>query len=102
MARCWRSTSSATFPSDVFADQEYQQATLRLRPGDQIVFYTDGITEAANAAGRMFGAERLDEALENCHLDAQGLIETVLAALKEFTGGVPPSDDQTLVVAKVL
>ena len=45
---------------------------------------------------------RLDEALENCHLDAQGLIETVLATLKEFTGGLPPSDDQTVVVAKVL
>ena len=89
-------------PLGLFPDQEYAQATLRLRPGDQIVFYTDGITEASNPAGRMFGAERLDEALENCHLDAQGLIETVLTALKEFTGGVPPSDDQTLVVAKVL
>jgi sigma-B regulation protein RsbU (phosphoserine phosphatase) len=89
-------------PLGVFPDQDYHQAMLRLRPGDQIVFYTDGITEAANTAGRMFGAERLDEALENCHLDAQGLIETVLAALKEFTGGTPPADDQTLVVAKVL
>jgi sigma-B regulation protein RsbU (phosphoserine phosphatase) len=88
-------------PLGVFPDQEYGQATLQLRPGDQIIFYTDGITEAQNAAGRMFGPERLDEALENCHLDAQGLIETVLDTLKEFTGGLPPSDDQTVVVAKV-
>ena len=92
----------ANLPLGIFSDQEYQQTTLRLRPGDQIVFYTDGITEAQNAAGQMFGAGRLEEALENCHLDAQGLIETVLATLKEFTGGVPPGDDQTVVVAKVL
>jgi phosphoserine phosphatase RsbU/P len=88
-------------PLGVFPDQEYQQATLKLRPGDQIIFYTDGITEAMNADGAMFGPGRLDEALGNCHLDAQGLIETVLTTLREFTGGLPPSDDQTLVVAKV-
>jgi sigma-B regulation protein RsbU (phosphoserine phosphatase) len=89
-------------PLGLFDDQEYQQATLPLRPGDQIVFYTDGITEAANAEGRMFGPERLDVALANCHLTAQGLIETLLATLKEFTGDIPPADDQTVVVAKVL
>jgi sigma-B regulation protein RsbU (phosphoserine phosphatase) len=88
-------------PLGLFPGQEYEQATLRLRPGDQIVFYTDGITEARNDAGEMFGPGRLDEALENCHLDAQGLIETVLATLKEFTGDQPPGDDQTVVVAKV-
>jgi sigma-B regulation protein RsbU (phosphoserine phosphatase) len=85
----------------VFPNQKYQQATLQLRPGDQIIFYTDGITEARNAAGEMFGPGRLDESLENCHLDAQGLIETVLATLKDFTGGQPAEDDQTVVVAKV-
>jgi sigma-B regulation protein RsbU (phosphoserine phosphatase) len=89
-------------PLGLFPDQEYQQATLQLRPGDQIVFYTDGITEARNAAGEMFGPERLDEALENCHLDAQGLIETVLDTLGAFTGGMRPDDDQTVVVAKVM
>jgi sigma-B regulation protein RsbU (phosphoserine phosphatase) len=89
-------------PLGLFPGQEYQRATLRLRPGDQIIFYTDGITEAQNAAGQMFGPGRLDVALENCHLDAQGLIDTVLAALKDFTGGLPATDDQTLVVAKVM
>jgi sigma-B regulation protein RsbU (phosphoserine phosphatase) len=89
-------------PLGVFANQDYQQTTLKLRPGDQIVFYTDGITEAQNADGAMFGAERLDVALENCYLDAQGLIATVLGALQDFTGGLPPGDDRTVVVAKVL
>jgi sigma-B regulation protein RsbU (phosphoserine phosphatase) len=89
-------------PLGVFEGQEYQRATLALRPGDQIVFYTDGITEAQNAAGTMFGPERLDDALANCYLDAQGLINTVLEALNAFTEGLAPSDDRTVVVAKVL
>jgi sigma-B regulation protein RsbU (phosphoserine phosphatase) len=88
-------------PLGLFPTQEFKEATLELRPGDQIVFYTDGITEATNAAGTMFGTERLDEALENCHLDAQGLIDTVLAALKDWTEGRPAADDRTMVVAKV-
>ena len=70
-------------------------------PGDQIVFYTDGITEATNPAGQMFGLERLDEALENCHLVASGLMQAVLDAWDAFTAGRPAADDRTLVVAKV-
>ena len=72
-----------------------------LVPGDQIVFYTDGITEATNPAGRMFGLDRLDEALENCHLVASGLMQAVLDAWDAFTAGRPAADDRTLVIAKV-
>ena len=89
-------------PLGLFADQEYEQATLRLRPGDQIVFYTDGITEATNPAGQHVRRRAARRGAGELPPRRQGLIETVLAALKEFTGGVPPSDDQTLVVAKVL
>lgn len=88
-------------PLGLFADQEYDQSTQALRPGDQIVFYTDGITEATSPSGGLFGVERLDEALANCHLDADGLIRAVLDAVAEFTAGEPPSDDRTLLVAKV-
>jgi sigma-B regulation protein RsbU (phosphoserine phosphatase) len=91
----------ANFPLGVFADQVYDQSTLTLRPGDQIVFYTDGITEATNPADEMFGVERLDQALANCHLDANGLIQAVLEALDRFTDGQPAADDRTLLVAKV-
>ncbi len=83
------------------ADVVYDQFTQSLRPGDQIVFYTDGITEALNPAGKMFDTHRLDEALANCHLDANGLIEAVLYAVERFTEGEPAADDRTLLVAKV-
>lgn len=88
-------------PLGLFSDQEYHEAKLLLRPGDQIIFYTDGITEATDASGRMFGVARLDEALANCHLTADGLIENVLSTLNQYTGGAPAADDRTMLVAKV-
>lgn len=89
-------------PLGVMDDVRYDQTTLTLQSGDQILFYTDGITEATGPDGKaMFGTGRLDDALENCHLDADGLIRTVLDSVTEFTRGTPPADDQTLLVAKV-
>ncbi len=49
----------------------------------------------------MFGIERLDEALANCHLDADGLIHAVLDAVDGSPPAAPPADDRTLLVAKV-
>jgi sigma-B regulation protein RsbU (phosphoserine phosphatase) len=92
----------ANFPLGVAPGVRYDQVTQTLRPGDQIVFYTDGITEATGPDGRtMFGLARLDEALANCLLTADGLIQAVLDAVHEFTAGAPAADDRTLLVAKV-
>lgn len=88
-------------PLGLFAGQTYEENVQALIPGDQIIFYTDGITEATDPDGRMFGLDRLDVVLENCHLTADGLIREVLDALDAFTLGVPPADDQTILVAKV-
>ena len=88
-------------PLGLFAGQHYDEATVVLIPGDQVVFYTDGITEATDHAGRMFGLERLDEVLENCHLSADSLIREVLDALDKFSEGIAPADDQTILIAKV-
>jgi sigma-B regulation protein RsbU (phosphoserine phosphatase) len=88
-------------PLGLFGDMSYDQAELRMVPGDQLVLYTDGITEAHDADGRMFGVERLDEAIANCTLTADGLVESILEALAAFTGGAPASDDRTLLVGKV-
>lgn len=88
-------------PLGLFPCQIYAENVEALIPGDQIIFYTDGITEATNPAGQMFGQYRLDLVLENCHLSADGLIQAVLAALETFTQGVPAADDQTILVAKV-
>jgi sigma-B regulation protein RsbU (phosphoserine phosphatase) len=89
-------------PLGVDPNMRYDQISQILRPGDQIVFYTDGITEATAPDGKtMFGLERLDTALENCQLSADGLIHAVLDAVREFTAGSAAPDDRTLLVAKV-
>lgn len=88
-------------PLGIDTDNVYRERTEQLQPGDQVIFYTDGITEATNAAGEMFGIERLDRVLGGCRKEASELLRAVLGALEEFTSGRPPADDQTLLVAKV-
>ncbi|RPI80886.1 MAG: stage II sporulation protein E, partial [Planctomycetaceae bacterium] len=88
-------------PLGVWEGGDYDAAEVQLKTGDQIVFYTDGITEAHSSAGEMFGNERLDHELENCALQAQGLLDSVLIAVEKFAAGRPADDDRTLIVARV-
>jgi len=92
---------AAGLPMGILPDAEYPTASVELSSGDQLIFYTDGITEAFNGDNEMFGIERLDQALENCTLTAQGLIDDVLARVDDFTGAREADDDRTVLVAKV-
>ena len=88
-------------PLGIAADEQYHEATVQLVPGDQMILYTDGITETFDHAGEMFGGGRLDAALANCHLDAAGLIQTVLDQVNAFSNHAPAVDDRTMIVGKV-
>jgi sigma-B regulation protein RsbU (phosphoserine phosphatase) len=88
-------------PLGISPVETYREETYRLMPGDQVVLYTDGITEAHNEQGEMFGLARLDKVLKSCAIGASDLLESVLAALKEFTSTWPAHDDRTLLVAKI-
>jgi sigma-B regulation protein RsbU (phosphoserine phosphatase) len=88
-------------PLGISPVERYQEVTHQLVPGDQLVLYTDGITEAANPAGEMFGLERLDKVLENCSIGASDLLRSVVAAVEEFTANQPAADDRTVLVAKI-
>lgn len=88
-------------PLGVNDDTKYQETTEKLLQGDRILFYTDGIVEAQNRAGELFGLGRIDEVLRNCAADAQQLLNNVLRKLDEFTEGGPASDDRTLLVADI-
>jgi sigma-B regulation protein RsbU (phosphoserine phosphatase) len=79
--------------------EEYQESSGRLHPGDCLVLYTDGVTEAFNAEGQMFGDERL-HALVCQHGDgnAQMLVTQIFDSVIEFAGTAPQSDDITLAV----
>jgi sigma-B regulation protein RsbU (phosphoserine phosphatase) len=88
-------------PLGLVDDEVYPETTMQLVPGDQIIFYTDGITEAFNEEGEMFEIRRLDRVLDQCALTADGLIQTIVQELCAFTRDAPPADDQTLLVAKI-
>lgn len=88
-------------PLGVLEDEQYIESNFQFRPGDQVVFYTDGITEARNPEGELYGLERLDSALRRCRPDGPALVRVVLSSLELFTDGHPADDDRTLVVAKI-
>lgn len=88
-------------PLGILPDVRYGEATHRLRPGDQVVFFTDGITEAMNPMSELFGMERLDEALDRCRQRPGDLIEAILEAVESFTEGRAPTDDRTVLLAKI-
>ncbi len=89
-------------PLGIGDDSAYTECVHQLLPGDQIIFYTDGITEAHSPEGEMFTTERLDHELENCSLQASALLESVLVAVRNFTAGQPAEDDQTMIVARII
>ena len=89
-----------SIPLGIMPDTKFEQATMQLIRGDQVVLYTDGITEAFNPEGDLFGTERLDEVLANCGIDAHALIESVLESIENFTQDRPADDDRTLLVLK--
>jgi sigma-B regulation protein RsbU (phosphoserine phosphatase) len=88
-------------PLGIDPGEDYRAEVHQLVPGDQLVLYTDGVSEAHNARGELFGLERLDKVLENCSVGAPDLLRSVLDALDAFTGDHPPHDDRTLLVAKI-
>jgi phosphoserine phosphatase RsbU/P len=76
--------------------------TRRIAPGDVIVLYTDGITEAMDRDGELFGDEALARVLASqAHLNAAGIRERVVREVRAFVGDAEPHDDMTMVVLKV-
>jgi sigma-B regulation protein RsbU (phosphoserine phosphatase) len=88
-------------PLGILVGEKYPERRQRLVPGDQILFYTDGITEARNPTGEMFGLHRLDDALTNCSLVASELLGAVQDGLERFMAGRPADDDRTLLVMRI-
>lgn len=84
-----------------FAFAEYGESRLQLEPGDLLVWFTDGITEAENEYGEMFGEERLCDLLRrHAWRNPQEIVETVLEAVIQWTAMPDAMDDMTLLVAR--
>jgi sigma-B regulation protein RsbU (phosphoserine phosphatase) len=99
---------AAALPLGIELDQAFAQATVTLEPGDLLLLYTDGITEAISppdsASGRqLFGMKRLDDLLLSCAgCSSEEYIVRIRSAVADFTANAPPKDDQTLIAIRCL
>jgi serine phosphatase RsbU (regulator of sigma subunit)/putative methionine-R-sulfoxide reductase with GAF domain len=76
-----------------------EACATRMEPGDALLMYTDGVTDALNANDDDFGAQRLVEAfLANRHQPAEHIVEAVMDGVRAFAGDIPPFDDETVMV----
>ena len=83
----------------LFAGAPYKSGTVRLRPEDHLVLFTDGVIEALNAAGEEFGQERLCALLRaNARSKAPDLLARLRESVLSFSANVPQHDDITIMV----
>jgi sigma-B regulation protein RsbU (phosphoserine phosphatase) len=81
--------------------QDWKEWNALLEPGDTLILYTDGVTDASDSEEQRFGMERLRQAVSaHRHLSAAKLVETIHEAVETFVGSAAQFDDFTLLVAK--
>jgi sigma-B regulation protein RsbU (phosphoserine phosphatase) len=81
----------------------YEQDAVKLDPGDIVVAFSDGVSEALNPAGEEFGDARLIEiAKESVNLSVDEQVDRIVAGVRAFTTGAPQSDDITVMVVRYL
>ena len=88
------------YPLGVQPNTEYPAIDVQLSSGDRLIFCSDGIVEAEDDNGELFGFERTAKTiLEGCrkNLAAENLLDYIFTQLKKFTGDVPQGDDQTAI-----
>jgi sigma-B regulation protein RsbU (phosphoserine phosphatase) len=93
--------ASTGLPLGLFCDSQYSVCRLQMSPGDVLVFYTDGLTEARNGADEEYGAERLLDSLKACHrLAAKEVANRCVSDLQRFLSGTRMTDDLTVMVVR--
>jgi len=90
------------FPLGLFPDVAYDELQLVTEPGDAIIFISDGILDAENSQGEMYGDERLSSLL-CAHRDspAADIADAVLSDVARFQGARDRFDDETIIVLRV-
>ena len=94
---------SKNFIVGVFDDFAYTNSSLTLEPGDTLILYTDGVTEAFNENREMFSESGLEKTLKSVPgAGSEEIAEAILEDLKDFVGNEPQSDDITMLILKRL
>jgi sigma-B regulation protein RsbU (phosphoserine phosphatase) len=89
-------------PLGLFDDADYDEFTFQASDDDVFVFFSDGILDATNKAGDLFGRTRLEKVItEQCASSAEAMVKAIFKAVAEHARGVETFDDQTVVAVKV-
>ena len=89
-------------PLGLFDDADYDEFTFQAKDDDIFVFFSDGILDATNKAGDLFGRTRLEKVIaEQCANSAEVMVKSIFKAAAEHARGVETFDDQTVVAIKV-
>jgi len=89
-------------PLGLFDDADYDEFTFQAKDDDIFVFFSDGILDATNKAGDLFGRTRLEKVIaEQCVNSAEAMVKSIFKAAAEHARGVETFDDQTVVAIKV-
>ncbi|MFQ5824920.1 MAG: GAF domain-containing SpoIIE family protein phosphatase [bacterium] len=81
----------------------YKSESVKLKSGDCLIMFTDGVSEAMNAKEEEFEEKRIEACvLENFQLSAEDILQKIITSVKQFTSGQPQTDDITLLTMKVL
>ncbi len=93
---------AAGVAAGIFSNNEYEEETVRLNPGDTVFLYTDGVNEAECVSGELFGVAALEEVLEKHIGKAKGgITDDVIATVREYTDGALQNDDITVISMQV-
>ena len=92
----------AGLPSGLFDDAEYDELSFRTKPGDMFVLFSDGILDARNRAGAMFGRGRVEEVVrKNVGAPPDAMVKAIFEAVTQHAAGEEAFDDETVVVIRV-
>lgn len=96
-----RELNSLGFLLGALQGAEIEQCELDMEPGDVLVLYTDGVTEAMNADHMLLGTHRLRAAIAASNAaSAQQVLEAILSTVESFSQGMPQSDDLAMIVVR--
>jgi serine phosphatase RsbU (regulator of sigma subunit) len=91
----------SNFPLGFFPKVKYGSNQVRLRAGDHVLLFSDGVTEAQDSAHEMFGEGRLERLFEGrSFTSSQVVCDKIVEAIREFVGNAPQADDMTLLVLR--
>ena len=79
---------------------EYEEATIEMAPGRTLLLYTDGITDARDPDGDMFGIDRVERALARCAGGPESIVKSITDPLARHAADVRPGDDQTIIAIR--